>query len=237
MPLKGAFKSPKRPNGEGAIVDAGTQAHIAFLHEPGRIPLPPRRRGNMSANASTSPGRAQKDIHSPGGFLFKASNSLRRSPSKKHRSQPSDHMPNLDGILSEQPKSNAPSSRPSVGRPAFNRAPSAPVTSQTLKTILNANKDEKLPHSATEATMLGTSFEIAIAEKKAQTSTLGKNTSAPPTRDDALRLASSVANVAGMPSTPSPYAGAGSSNPKVIYQHIHDMASKRISTLDYMRKA
>ena len=188
----------------------------------------------MSANASTSPGRGQKDVNSPGGFLFKASNSLRRSPSKKHRSQPSDQMPNLDGILSEQSKSNGPSSRPAGSRPAFNRAPSAPVTSQTLKTALNANKDEKLPQSATEATMLGASFENAIAERKAS---LGKSTSAPPLRDDALRLASSVANVAGLPSTPGPYVGAGSSNPKVIYQHVHDMASKRISTLDYMRKA
>ncbi len=30
---------------------------------------------------------------------------------------------------------------------------------------------------------------------------------------------------------------SGSQNPQVIYQHIHDMASKRISTLDYLRKA
>ncbi|KAF2491226.1 hypothetical protein BU16DRAFT_585458, partial [Lophium mytilinum] len=32
-------------------------------------------------------------------------------------------------------------------------------------------------------------------------------------------------------------AGNGSNNPSVVFQHIHEMASKRISTLDYLRKA
>ncbi|KAF2801471.1 uncharacterized protein BDZ99DRAFT_429961 [Mytilinidion resinicola] len=30
---------------------------------------------------------------------------------------------------------------------------------------------------------------------------------------------------------------SGSNNPSVVFQHIHEMASKRISTLDYLRKA
>ncbi|KAI9798302.1 MAG: hypothetical protein M1833_004874 [Piccolia ochrophora] len=42
----------------------------------------------------------------------------------------------------------------------------------------------------------------------------------------------------GMPSTALPATSApGVQNPNVTYQHIHDMASKRISTLDYLRKA
>lgn len=32
-------------------------------------------------------------------------------------------------------------------------------------------------------------------------------------------------------------SASGNQNPNVVYQHIHDMASKRISTLDYLRKA
>lgn len=38
------------------------------------------------------------------------------------------------------------------------------------------------------------------------------------------------------PNIPSSSIG-GPQNPNVIYQHIHDIAPKRISTLDYLRKA
>lgn len=40
-----------------------------------------------------------------------------------------------------------------------------------------------------------------------------------------------IANAAHIPVT------SQSANPNTIYQHIHDMSSKRIATLDYMRKA
>lgn len=44
-----------------------------------------------------------------------------------------------------------------------------------------------------------------------------------------------------VPPLPTPVvSGGGSMGPQsagAIYQHIHDMASKRISTLDYLRKA
>lgn len=42
------------------------------------------------------------------------------------------------------------------------------------------------------------------------------------------------------PLPPPPASGGGTLGPQsasAIYQHIHDMASKRISTLDYLRKA
>ncbi|KAL6707177.1 hypothetical protein ACN47E_004724 [Coniothyrium glycines] len=35
----------------------------------------------------------------------------------------------------------------------------------------------------------------------------------------------------------APISGAANANPHVIFQHVHEMASKRISTLDYLRKA
>lgn len=44
----------------------------------------------------------------------------------------------------------------------------------------------------------------------------------------------------GVNSVPPAISGGGSFGPQsasAIYQHIHDMASKRISTLDYLRKA
>ncbi|KAL8926453.1 MAG: hypothetical protein Q9208_002996 [Pyrenodesmia sp. 3 TL-2023] len=38
-------------------------------------------------------------------------------------------------------------------------------------------------------------------------------------------------------SVPQPSNGVGTHNPHTVYQHVQDMSSKRISTLDYLRKA
>ncbi|KAF2471718.1 uncharacterized protein BDR25DRAFT_260251 [Lindgomyces ingoldianus] len=48
-----------------------------------------------------------------------------------------------------------------------------------------------------------------------------------------------AANFSGglAPAAPIPSLSAGAHNPNLIFQHIHEMASKRISTLDYLRKA
>lgn len=195
---------------------------------------------NNNAHPSTSPVRAQKekerDVHSSGGFLFKASNSLRRSPSKKHKSQPSDQMPTLDGVLFDHQNSNSPPTRTPATphRPGFNRAPSAPVTLQPFRSTTNANKDDKPPQSAGDATMTTLPFGYNTAYKKEHTSNLSKSMSAPPMKDEAGN--SGTAPSVLLPA-PLPISAAGSQNPNVIYQHIHDMASKRISTLDYMRKA
>lgn len=180
----------------------------------------------MDRDASADSDHGQKDTTSSGGFLFKASDSFRRSPSKKYIPQPSDQMHALDATVIELQKSGAPSTRPTAtqSKPGFNRAPSAP-TIQTLKTAtINASKDEQTPHSATETTM--TSAPFANGAKREPTSNLSKSMSAPSTVDDTTSTAG-----------PAPPVGIGNQNPNAIYQHIHDMASKRISTLDYMRKA
>lgn len=46
-------------------------------------------------------------------------------------------------------------------------------------------------------------------------------------------------NGASLPplSVPQPSNGVGTHNPHTVYQHVQDMSSKRISTLDYLRKA
>lgn len=40
-----------------------------------------------------------------------------------------------------------------------------------------------------------------------------------------------------LPPTGGGSGSGGAQNPYVVFQHIHDVASKRISTLDYLRKA
>jgi hypothetical protein len=186
----------------------------------------------MDRNASAGSGHSQKDVTSPGGLLFKASNSFRRSPSKRHKSQPSVQIPALDGTLLEIQTQSAPSSRPTAiqNRPGLDRAPSAPVIVQPLKTATDASKDEKTPHSAT-ATMTSTPFTNNV--KKESTSNLSKSMSTPPTGEDT----NFTTGPQGLPVVTAPAVAIGNQNPNAIYQHIHDMASKRISTLDYMRKA
>jgi hypothetical protein len=56
----------------------------------------------------------------------------------------------------------------------------------------------------------------------------------PPTQKEILQ-ANRQANAQLAPSAPIPLPN--SANPNIIFQHIHEMASKRISTLDYLRKA
>jgi hypothetical protein len=188
----------------------------------------------MDRNASADSEHGQKNATSSGGFLFKASSSFRRSPSKKHKPQLSDQMHAIDATLLELQKPGAPSTRPTAtqSKPGFNRAPSAPATVQTLKTAtINASKDEQIPHSATEAAM--TSAPFANGAKREPTSNLSKSMSAPPAMDDM----NSTAGPQGVSPNPAPPVVIGNQNPNAIYQHIHDMASKRISTLDYMRKA
>lgn len=51
---------------------------------------------------------------------------------------------------------------------------------------------------------------------------------------------SSMGHESTLGSIPPPLSGGGTFGPQsagAIYQHIHDMATKRISTLDYLRKA
>jgi hypothetical protein len=55
----------------------------------------------------------------------------------------------------------------------------------------------------------------------------------PPTQKDIQ--ANRQANATLAPSAPIPLPNGA--NPNIIFQQIHELASKRISTLDYLRKA
>jgi hypothetical protein len=56
----------------------------------------------------------------------------------------------------------------------------------------------------------------------------------PPTQKDTTQ-ANRQANATLAPSAPIPLPNG--TNPNIIFQQIHELASKRISTLDYLRKA
>ena len=195
-----------------------------------------------NGRASASALRSPKDALASASLLSKASASFRRSPSKKHTYKSSKPVPNLDGVLFDT-KSNPPaaSSRPSTAtsyRPGVGRNPSAPVTVHTVKDAINANEDDMLP-----PTMIVAPFGNALGKENK----LAHSMTAPamPRRNDSLPFSINVppqAKSQPLPaqwSVPGPMVqpNGGPLNPASIYQHIREMASKRISTLDYMRKA
>lgn len=57
----------------------------------------------------------------------------------------------------------------------------------------------------------------------------------PPTQKEIQQAQRSASNAGLAPSAPIPVPNGA--NPNIIFQHIHELASKRISTLDYLRKA
>jgi len=158
--------------------------------------------------------RAPRDLSS-GGFLSK----ITRSPSRKHKAQPSIPLPGIDvPFLGPNIPPNASSKR-THPRPGFQRNPTPPAAPISLKPApsdLSVASPTEPPRSA------GESHDAA---KTAQM-TLSKSVGATPSNED------QIPHVAGAQG-----AAPGSQNPTAIYHHIHEVSNKRIATLDYMRKA
>lgn len=183
---------------------------------------------SMGRDAISSASRSIKDGSTSGGLLSKASNSLRRSPSKKHKYQ-SNPLPSLDQIFHETHKSGSSEPHPlPQKRPDVSRTQTAPFALQTNKPSL---KEGKIPQPAVEGTMLVTSF--TSSHRRDTPPHLSKSAIAGPQNGEHVHISGS----AGDALPPAPAQVAGNQNSDILYQHIYDMASKRISTLDYFRKA
>ena len=67
----------------------------------------------------------------------------------------------------------------------------------------------------------------------------GGNAGAAAANDDIVTSMQSATNpqTSLLPPSGGGSGSGGAQNPYVVFQHIHDVASKRISTLDYLRKA
>jgi hypothetical protein len=167
---------------------------------------------------------------SRGGFLSKASSSLRRSPSKRHKSQTSNPLPPLDQVFYDTQKGGATSTNHTLSqtRPDVYRTPTAPSASQPARASL---KEDKTAQSASDGNMLAASSSFASNDRRDASAALNSNAIAMAKIAERMHFA----GVLGEASLPAPVIALGGSD--VLYHHIHDMASKRISTLDYFRKA
>jgi hypothetical protein len=59
----------------------------------------------------------------------------------------------------------------------------------------------------------------------------------PPSQKDMQQVRQQQVAYTGSLGPAAPIAIPNGANPHIIFQHIHELASKRISTLDYLRKA
>ena len=192
---------------------------------------------SKDATSSSPSARTLRDGGASGGFLSKASNSIRRSPSKRHKSRSSNPLPPLDRIFFDTQKSlpfEPPP--PPTKRPDVYRTQTAPLVTQTIK---SAVEEVKTARSAVEAAVVVTSS--ASNQKKDVPTTLSKGAGpapGPTPGPGAMHQNGEYVHYAATDaSLPAPTYVPGTQNPAMLYQYIHEMSNKRISTLDYFRKA
>ena len=180
--------------------------------------------------ATASGSKNAKDGGSAAGFLSKASSSLRRSPSRRHKSQPSNHLPSVDKIFYEQKIPPAiETSPPSIKKPDVHRLQTTSLESRPSQSSL---KETRTPQSAVES-ILGAG-PYSSTGRKDSTSSLSKIPGAMFINGDMGHPASADGKT---PLTPALPSTAGNQNPHALFQHIQELSTKRISTLDYFRKA
>lgn len=164
-------------------------------------------------------------------LFSKAASQFNRSPSKKAKASnlttPYLQRPFAKSAENELDRISTTGSRP-PSRPGYQRTVTAPIS-------LNVDKKSAV-NSGTSA--IGTSPLVSVDTAGIMNGPSVRKDSGPKsaTATHAPVDFSGVGLVAGLPTSTS-IAPAGSQNPSILYQHIHDMATKRISTLDYLRKA
>jgi hypothetical protein len=188
------------------------------------VPEPPPK------EATTVPLTVTVPPASSSGLLAK----FTRSPSRKHRPRPSS-----DSIDNTAP---VPTPKVSYSRPGLSRATTAPDgaahwTGPKQQPPRVGDARERTTPANGNMDVFGTALADAVRQpsfkvvKKKEETTARK-------RDDVPELP--VLNPLGTHLAQSIATSAQNgmqNNPKALFQHIHDMSSKRIATLDYMRKA
>lgn len=178
----------------------------------------------MASVAETDVSRAQKDISSS-NFLSK----LGRSPSRKNKQQASLLTSGLDPPFHPQNNRNlsGPVPKRSQPRPGFQRAPTAPAASVTLKSL-------KSELSAEDGAGAGRGDDEMLMTIPVVGTHSSKSADATPTAPEHPLIPDPQA---GTTFSPTQSAPLNPQNPTSTYQHIQDLSNKRIATLDYMRKA
>lgn len=172
----------------------------------------------MASAAVAQPGPKEP---SSGGLLSK----FARSPSRKHKPRPSSaSIEAIVPIAASKPTRVRP-------RPGPQRTTTAPAGPPILTGTreLPRKEDAKTPTSA-ESNMEFSGFALADAVRQPTFKAVKKQYEVP----EMPALNATALTYSAILATGNPIS---QSNPNILYQVIHDIASKRIATLDYMRKA
>ncbi len=225
--------------------DHGTSLHGFAAHDPYQKQILPSYLclmqsgfeyiGMASADVEQPPGPRDRDLSGASSSLL---SKFGRSPSRKHKTRPSSESIHVDATLSAAVAAGKPNKyTPRPGTQRTNTTPDAGVTLNAIKTELAGRKESNTTdttvsspdsnpsmNSVTAISLAEAARQPSFAVKKADTQGIPQ---VPPINGAALAMNPVLAN-----------AGATTvQNPSTVYQHIHDMSSKRIATLDYMRKA
>jgi pyruvate/2-oxoglutarate dehydrogenase complex dihydrolipoamide acyltransferase (E2) component len=191
-------------------------------HHPS-VPATPHHRRHASrhsiAASVTEIGSSLRRSHS--AALRISTSSTGTASSSSHKRTPST---NLALAYSPEKVPNAPATapRPTLSISTFSRSKQKSSDNVKPDGAQNAHVYDKSPLSAVDRPK--TPFGMAVPMPLRH----------PPTQKEILH-ANRQPNTQLAPSAPIPLPN--SANPNIIFQQIHELASKRISTLDYLRKA
>lgn len=209
---------------------ANIAASIAEHAEPPKTPpkTPPPNSSTNDVQPYTSPTTPQKRLnsrHSIASSVGELGLQLRRSRSTSLRSAGSSH---------HKRHASTASTMHSLSLSPEKVPPAAPISASRPTLSISTFARSKAKSSDNVKPDASTHYD------KAPLSALDKPKTpfAMPTRTPTSQTARSASN-AGLerlaPAAPIPVPNGA--NPNIIFQHIHELASKRISTLDYLRKA
>ncbi|KAH3942730.1 hypothetical protein HBH98_183800 [Parastagonospora nodorum] len=207
---------------------SSTPAPDETPHEPGQYDSNP-------IQPTTPHHRRHASRHSIASSVTDIGSSLRRSRSNSVRTNTSGgtastsshkRTPSANLALTYSPE-KAPNAAASVPRPTLSISTFSRNKQKSSENVKaeggpNTQAYEKSPLSAVDKPK--TPFGMAVPMPLRH----------PPTQKEILQ-ANRQANATLAPAAPIPLPN--SANPNIIFQHIQELASKRISTLDYLRKA
>lgn len=199
-----------------------TTAAVRPLDPPVNPPAtPPRRRQTSRHSIALSVADLGSQLRRSRSASLRTSSSAAASTSSSHKRTPSATLALADSP-EKAPVPAAAVSRPALSISTFSRGKQKSADNVKAE---GAHVYEKSPLSAVDRPK--TPFGTAAASMPPPTRYI-------PTQKEIIQ-ANQQSNRALGPA--APIVAPSSSNPGIVFQHIQELASKRISTLDYLRKA
>jgi hypothetical protein len=230
-------------------ISSGTNIYPPIPEHP-TIPDPPTPASDDTSRSDHS--RLPSDTSIPPTLIPARTSS--KSSKRAHRHSHSAH--NLDlgnlrrsislrSVSSPQKHSRAPSNTSTLALSVSHENSAPSLQSQSSRPHLHIPAFTKRQKSTDALSSLGSETNSPLEPTRSNTSGMpavqyrsGQPTGRPPGASISSVNTSYSQSSNGLGSTMQiPPPVAGSQTPQMVYQHIMDTASKRISTLDYLRKA